>query len=146
MSDDAATGIDNLSHESRTFSPPTEFVQNAVARPSLYEEAARDRLAFWRSRAMLLSWNTPFTETLDWSNPPFARWFADGTLNAAYNCVDRHVESGHGQQVALLAEYEDGSDASYTYAQVKDEISRMANVLVDLGGEDRGTAWPSTCR
>ncbi|MGY5763653.1 acetate--CoA ligase [Brachybacterium sp. DNPG3] len=133
MSDDAATGIDNLSQETRTFSPPTEFVQNAVARPSLYEEAARDRLAFWRSRAMLLSWNTPFTETLDWSNPPFARWFADGTLNAAYNCVDRHVESGHGAQVALLAEYEDGSDASFTYSQVKDEISRMANVLLDLG-------------
>src|SRR5699024_5782866 len=63
----------------------------------------------------------------------FARWFADGTLNAAYNCVDRHVESGHGEQVAFLAEYEDGSDASFTYAEVKDEISRMANGLVDLG-------------
>src|SRR5699024_10922582 len=132
MSDDT-TGIENLSQETRTFSPPTEFVQNAVARPSLYEEAERDRLAFWRSRASLLSWETPFTETLDWSNPPFARWFADGTLNAAYNCVDRHVESGHGEQVAFLAEYEDGSDASFTYAEVKDEISRMANVLVDLG-------------
>ena len=133
MSDDAKTGIENLSQETRTFSPPTEFVQDAVARPSLYEEAERDRLAFWRSRASLLSWETPFTETLDWSNPPFARWFADGTLNVAYNCVDRHVESGHGSQVALLAEYEDGSDASFTYADVKDEISRMANVLADLG-------------
>ena len=133
MSDDAATGIENLSQETRAFSPPTEFVQNAVARPSLYEEAERDRLAFWRSRASLLSWETPFTETLDWSNPPFARWFADGTLNAAYNCVDRHVESGHGAQAALLAEYEDGSDATFTYAEVKDEISRMANVLADCG-------------
>ncbi|MGO1686048.1 MAG: AMP-binding protein, partial [Brachybacterium sp.] len=133
MSDDAKTGIENLSQESRTFSPPTEFVQNSVGRPSLYQEAERDRLAFWRSRASLLSWETPFTETLDWSNPPFARWFADGTLNVAYNCVDRHVESGHGSQVALLAEYEDGSDASFTYADVKDEISRMANVLTDLG-------------
>ena len=133
MTDEAVTGIENLSQETRTFSPPTEFVQDAVARPSLYEEAERDRLAFWRSRASLLSWETPFTETLDWSNPPFARWFADGTLNVAYNCVDRHVESGHGAQVALLAEYEDGSDAAFTYADVKDEISRMANVLVDLG-------------
>src|SRR5699024_5477227 len=61
------------------------------------------------------------------------RWFAYGTLNAAYKCVDRHVESGHSEQVAFLAEYEDGSDASFTYADVKDEISRMANVLVDLG-------------
>ncbi|MDN5820407.1 MAG: AMP-binding protein, partial [Brachybacterium sp.] len=133
MSDDAATGIENLSQETRTFSPPTEFVQNAVARPSIYEEAERDHLAFWRSRASLLSWETPFTETLDWSDPPFARWFADGTLNVAYNCVDRHVESGHGDQAAILAEYEDGTDATYTYAQVKDEISRMANVLTDLG-------------
>ncbi|HIY23356.1 MAG TPA: acetate--CoA ligase [Candidatus Brachybacterium merdigallinarum] len=133
MSDDAVTGIDTFSQESRTFSPPSEFVQNAVARPHLYAEAERDRLAFWRTRAQLLSWKTPFTETLDWSNPPFAKWFADGTLNAAYNCVDRHVESGHGSQVALLAEYEDGSDATYTYADVKDEISRMANVLTDLG-------------
>ena len=133
MTDEAVTGIENLSQETRTFSPPTEFVQDAVARPSLYEEAERDRLAFWRSRASLLSWETPFTQTLDWSNPPFARWFADGTLNVAYNCVDRHVESGHGEQIALLAEYEDGSDATFTYADVKDEISRMANVLVDLG-------------
>ena len=133
MSDAADTGIRNLSEETRSFSPPSEFVQNAVARPSLYEEAERDPVAFWRARASLLSWKTPFTETLDWSNPPFARWFADGTLNAAYNCVDRHVESGHGQQVAFLAEYEDGSDAKYTYAEVKDEISKMANVLTDLG-------------
>src|SRR5699024_6767290 len=75
MSDDT-TGVENRSQEARTFSPPAESVQNAVARPSLYEEAERDRLAFWRSRASLLSWETPFTETLDWSNPPFARWFA----------------------------------------------------------------------
>ncbi len=116
-----------------TFPPPSDFVHNAVARPSIYLEAERDRLAFWKSRALLLSWKKPFTEVLDWSNAPFARWFADGTLNVAYNCVDRHVLAGHGEQVALLAEYEDGSDASYTYAQVKDEISRMANVLTDLG-------------
>ena len=119
--------------EQETFAPPSDFVQNAVARPELYTDAARDRLAFWRSRALLLSWKKPFTEDLDWSDAPFARWFADGKLNAAYNCVDRHVESGHGDQVALLAEYEDGADATFTYAQVKDEISKMANVLQDLG-------------
>ncbi|WP_010534237.1 acetate--CoA ligase [Brachybacterium squillarum] len=132
MSDQTATGTDQQA-EGRTFSPPTDFVQNAVARPSLYEEAERDRLAFWRSRAMLLSWKTPFTETLDWSQAPVARWFADGTLNAAYNAVDRHVESGHGGQTALIGEYEDGTSTTYTYTQVKDEISRMANVLADMG-------------
>lgn len=116
-----------------TFPPSSAFVQSAVARPSIYHEASHDRLAFWRSRAMLLSWKTPFTEVLDWSDAPFAKWFVGGTLNAAHNCVDRHVLSGHGDQVALLAEYEDGTDARYTYAQVKDEISRMANVLESMG-------------
>ncbi|GAB2532089.1 acetate--CoA ligase [Brachybacterium huguangmaarense] len=133
MADDAPTGIDNLSTHSETYPPSSEFVQNANARPGLYAEAARDRLAFWKDRALLLSWDTKPTETLDWSNPPFARWFADGKLNACHNAVDRHVATGHGDQVALLAEYEDGSDARYTYAQVKDEVSRMANVLTDLG-------------
>src|SRR5699024_9347654 len=132
MSDDT-TGLENLSQETRTFSPPTEFVQSAVARPALYDETDRDRPASWRSRPTVLSCEAPYAATLDGSNPPLARWFADGTLSAAYNCVDRHVESGHGEQVALLAEYEDGSDAAFTYADVKDEISKMANVLADLG-------------
>ncbi|MCT1775343.1 acetate--CoA ligase [Brachybacterium sp. p3-SID957] len=133
---DAPTGADATPQEQEeqaVYPPPSEFVEHAVARPSLYGEAERDRLAFWRSRASVLSWKTPFTQTLDWSNPPFAKWFADGTLNACYNCVDRHVEAGHGEQVALLAEYEDGSDARYTYAQLHEEVSRMANVLGDLG-------------
>ncbi|MCT1997402.1 acetate--CoA ligase [Brachybacterium muris] len=141
---DAPTGADSTPQdhpesgqveyeEQAVYPPPSEFVQHAVARPSLYEEANRDRLAFWRSRASVLSWKTPFTQTLDWSDPPFAKWFADGTLNACYNCVDRHVEAGHGEQVALLAEYEDGGDARYTYAQLQDEVSRMANVLGDMG-------------
>lgn len=141
---DAPTGADStpqdhpesgqVEHEEQAvYPPPSEFVQHAVARPSLYEEANRDRLAFWRSRASVLSWKTPFTQTLDWSDPPFAKWFADGTLNACHNCVDRHVEAGHGEQVALLAEYEDGSDTRYTYAQLQDEVSRMANVLGDMG-------------
>lgn len=133
MPEDAPVGIDSLSHESRSFPPSSEFVKDAVARPSLYLEAERDRLEFWRARAQLLSWKKQFTEVLDWSNPPFAKWFADGTLNAAHNCVDRHVDAGHGAQVALLAEYEDGSDARFTFAEVKDEISRMANVLTDMG-------------
>ncbi|MGP9695182.1 acetate--CoA ligase [Brachybacterium sp. AOP25-B2-12] len=135
MADDTTTGIDNLSHESRTYPPSSQFVQDANARPSLYQEAARDRLAFWKDRASLLSWETVPTETLDWTNPPFARWFADGRLNACYNAVDRHVESGHGDQAALLVEYEDGEDRAITYGELQDEVSRMANVLVSLGVE-----------
>ncbi|UYG16684.1 acetate--CoA ligase [Brachybacterium huguangmaarense] len=133
MNADAGTGIDSLSHESASYPPPSDFVQNANARPSLYGEAERDRLGFWKDRAGLLSWKTMPTEVLDFSNPPFARWFADGTLNACYNAVDRHVEAGHGDQAALLVEYEDGSDATYTYADLQAETSRMANVLLDLG-------------
>ncbi len=117
----------------QTFAPPADLSQNANARATLYDEAARDRLAFWKSRTALLSWDTPPTQTLDFSDAPVARWFADGRLNACHNAVDRHIDSGHGDQVALLAEYEDGSDAQYTYAQVRDEVSRMANVLTDLG-------------
>ena len=115
------------------FAPPADFAANAVATADLYREAETDRLAFWEKQAKMLDWATDFTEVLDFSIPPFAKWFQDGTLNACYNAVDRHVESGHGDQTALLAEYEDGSDASFTYAQVQDEVSRMANVLTDLG-------------
>lgn len=73
------------------------------------------------------------TETLDWSNPPFAKWFADGKLNVAYNCVDRHVEAGNGDRVAIHFEGEPGDSRSITYAQLKDEVSQAANALLELG-------------
>lgn len=117
----------------RTFPPSPEFARAARADASLYEAAAEDRLGFWAEQARALSWDREPEQTLDWSEAPRARWFADGTLNVAFNCVDRHVEAGHGAQTALLAEYEDGSGASFTYAQVQEEISRMANVLEGLG-------------
>ena len=130
---DTTAGIENLAHGGETFPPPSDFATHANARHSLYGEAQRDRLAFWRDRAALLSWETAPTQTLDWSNPPFAKWFVDGRINACYNAVDRHIEAGHGGDTALLVEYENGTDGSYTYAQVKDEVSRMANVLSDMG-------------
>ncbi|WP_058234410.1 acetate--CoA ligase [Devriesea agamarum] len=131
----AASGADQLSSERRIFAPNSLFVQNANARPYLYDEAARDRLAFWRDRASLLSWEKTPMEVLDWSNPPHARWFADGTLNACYNCVDRHVEAGYGDQAALLFEGEGGDTRTLTYRDLMDEVGRMANVLRDLGVE-----------
>ena len=70
---------------------------------------------------------------LDWSNPPFAKWFADGELNVAYNCLDRHVEAGNGDRVALLWEGEPGDERRVTYAELTDEVKRLANVLTDLG-------------
>ena len=84
--------IDNLLNEERRFPPTPAFSAAAVAGPELYEEAAADRLAYWERHAReLIHWHTPFTEVLDWSGAPTARWFGDGRLNVAYNCLDRHV-------------------------------------------------------
>jgi len=128
------TQIDNLLHENRQFAPTEEFASNAVAQPSLYEEAAADRLGFWAKQAReLITWETPFTKTLDWSNPPFAKWFDDGTLNVAYNCLDRHVEAGNGDRVAIYWEGEPGDTREITYAQLTEEVKKAANVLTDLG-------------
>ncbi len=125
--------IDNLLHESRRFPPTPEFAANAVAKPELYDDAARDRLGFWAEQARRLHWHEPFTEVLDWSSPPFARWFADGKLNVAYNCLDRHVEEGRGDRVAYHFEGEPGDTRSITYAELTAEVKRAANVLLNLG-------------
>jgi acetyl-CoA synthetase len=126
--------IDHLLNETRRFAPSAEFAANAVATSELYGEADADREAFWGRQAReLLDWQTPFTQVLDWSNPPFAQWFADGELNVAYNCLDRHVAAGNGDRVALLWEGEPGDERRITYAELTDEVKRLANVLVGLG-------------
>lgn len=123
----------NLLKEERRFAPPTELAANANVTAAAYEQAAADRLGFWAEQARRLTWATEPTETLDWSNPPFAKWFADGELNVAYNCVDRHVEAGNGDRVAIHFEGEPGDSRSITYAQLKDEVSQAANALAELG-------------
>ena len=126
--------IDHLLNETRRFAPPEEFAAQAVATAELYERAEADLEGFWADQAReLVHWHTPFTEVLDWSNPPFARWFADGELNVAYNCLDRHVEAGIGDRVALLWEGENGDERRVTYAELTDEVKRLANVLEGLG-------------
>ena len=126
--------IDHLLSENRRFAPPEEFSRGAVAQADLYDDATADRKAFWGRQAKdLLTWAEPFSEVLDWSNPPFARWFADGRLNVAYNCLDRHVEAGNGDRVALLWEGEPGDSRAVTYAELTDEVKRVANVLTELG-------------
>ena len=117
-----------------SFPPPTEFAENANATAELYREAEEDRLAFWAKQADRLSWETPFTEVLDWSQAPFAKWFVDGKLNVAYNCVDRHVEAGNGDRVAIHWEGEPvGESRSLTYSDLLAAVSRAANALTDLG-------------
>jgi acetyl-CoA synthetase len=117
-----------------SYPPPAEFAANANATEELYREAEKDRLAFWAKQADRLSWATPFTDVLDWSDAPFAKWFVGGKLNVAYNCVDRHVEAGNGDRVAILWEGEPvGDSRSLTYAELQAEVCRAANALTDLG-------------
>ena len=132
MSDQA---IDNLAREERTFEPPADLAAHANVKADIYAEADADRQAFWGRAAERLAWGEPFTEILDWSNPPFARWFVGGKLNVAYNCVDRHVENGLGDKVALHFVGEPGDTRTLTYSQLKDEVSQAANALEELGIE-----------
>ncbi|HEX7307331.1 acetate--CoA ligase [Lentzea sp.] len=131
--------LDNLLTESRTFPPSDEFAAQANAQPALYEEAKADREAFWAKQAERLHWETKWDQVLDWSGAPFAKWFVGGKLNVAYNCVDRHVESGHGEQVAIHWEGEPGDSRAITYAELQREVSKAANALTSLGigAEDR---------
>ncbi|MDJ1131893.1 acetate--CoA ligase [Streptomyces iconiensis] len=123
----------NLLREERKFAPPAELAANANVKADAYDRAKADRLGFWAEQARRLSWGTEPTETLDWSNPPFAKWFKDGKLNVAYNCVDRHVEAGNGDRVALYFEGEPGDTRTLTYADLQREVSQAANALIELG-------------
>jgi acetyl-CoA synthetase len=122
-----------MSTETRRFAPSAAFAANAVAKADLYDEAKADRLGFWAKQANQLTWHKPFTKTLDWSDAPFARWFHDGEINVSYNCLDRHVEAGNGDRVAIHFEGEPGDTKTYTYAQLTKEVKRAANVLTGLG-------------
>jgi acetyl-CoA synthetase len=116
------------------YPPPAEFAAQANATDELYREAEEDRLAFWAKQADRLSWETPFTEVLDWSQAPFAKWFVGGKLNVAYNCVDRHVDAGYGDRVAIHWEGEPvGDSRTLTYSDLLAEVSRAANALTELG-------------
>jgi acetyl-CoA synthetase len=126
--------IDHALEEIRRFRPSPEFAANAVVDKGLYDAATADRLGFWADQAReLLQWEKPFTRTLDWSNPPFAKWFDDGELNVAVNCLDRHVAAGLGDRVAIHWEGEPGDRRDITYAELTDEVKRAANVLEGLG-------------
>ncbi|MFJ8912370.1 acetate--CoA ligase [Amycolatopsis sp. NPDC102389] len=125
--------LDNLLTESRTFPPSEAFSAQANATADFYAEADADREAFWAKQAERLHWETKWSQVLDWTNAPVAKWFVGGKLNVAYNCVDRHVDSGHGDQVAIHWVGEPGDNRDITYAQLKDEVSRAANALESLG-------------
>ena len=117
------------------FEPSEEFRATANAGPELAEAAAADRLAFWGTQAERLHWHEPWSEVLDWSDAPVAKWFVGGKLNVAYNCVDRHVLDGHGDQVAMHFEGEPGDSRDITYSQLLAEVSQAANYLTEIGLE-----------
>lgn len=125
--------IEHSLEEIRRFRPSPEFRAQAVATPALYEQAKADRLGFWADQARELHWHKPFTKTLDWSNPPFAKWFDDGELNVSYNCLDRHVANGLGDRVAIYFEGEPGDTRAVTYAELLADVKRAAGALEALG-------------
>ncbi len=125
--------LDNMLHEERRFPPPEELAAHANLKADAYERAAADRLGFWEEQAERLTWDTRWEQVLDWSNPPFAKWFVGGKLNAAYNCLDRHVEAGHGDKVAYYFEGEPGDTRTLTYSDLTTLTCQAANVLTELG-------------
>jgi acetyl-CoA synthetase len=121
--------------ERSVFEPPSALAAAANVSGDIYAQAQRDHLAFWADAARRLNWSEEFSQVLDWTNPPFAKWFTGGKLNAAYNCVDRHVERGLGEKVAIHFVGEPGDRRNITYAELKYEVCRAANALERLGVE-----------
>ena len=133
MSVDQRPEIENLLLEERVFPPDPAFTAQANAQESLYAEAARDPEAFWaRIARETVTWNEPFTTTLEW-DLPFAKWFVGGKLNISENCIDRHVANGLGSKVAYHWIGEPGETRTITYADLLREVSKAANALKELG-------------
>ncbi len=125
----------NLGHEDRLFPPSAEFAAQANAQASMYDEAEKGRLAFWEKQAHALQWDAPWTTVLDWQ-PPFAKWFVGGKINASVNALDRHVNEGRGDRVAFFFEGEPGDTRTITYSQLLTEVKKTANALTELGIKD----------
>jgi acetyl-CoA synthetase len=130
--------IESLLHETRTFEPPAEFARRAhVTSRKGYDElaarAAADGEGFWAEIAAELHWFKKWERVLDWTNPPFAKWFVGGQTNVSYNCLDRHVLAGRGDKVALLGEGEPGDKERITYAELLRRVQEFAGALRKLG-------------
>lgn len=124
--------LENLLTETRTFLPSHEFAADANAQPFIYAQANRDRVAFWEAQAEELKWEKHWDQALDWQ-PPYAKWFIGGTINASVNCLDRHIEEGRGDRVAFHFEGEPGDTRTITYADLFTEVKKATNALIELG-------------
>ncbi|MBS0195365.1 MAG: acetate--CoA ligase [Planctomycetes bacterium] len=157
MAQEAPTDIHSSLNETRIFHPQDAkcagfdrwHISSLTEYKDLHERSVADPEAFWRAEAARLDWFTPFTHVLEWT-PPDAKWFVGGSLNACYNCVDRHVQAGHGDETAIIWEGEPkGAHTSHsssfshyaaepeilelTYRELQSQTSRVANMLKSLG-------------
>ena len=130
MSDNAQT---------RIYEPPAALAKNAYvsgmdAYRALVAQTEADYEGFWARHAReLLSWKTPFTQVLDTNDAPFFKWFADGTLNVSYNCLDRNVERGLGDKTAIVFEADDGAVTKVSYRELLERTCKLANALKARG-------------
>ncbi|MCD6380153.1 hypothetical protein J7M07_06885, partial [bacterium] len=131
--------ITSMLDEKRRIEPPEEFSSKAYVKSldeykAIYNKSKDDLEGFWAEQAKdLIHWSKPWDKVLDWQ-PPFAKWFAGGKLNIAYNCLDRHVENGRGDKKAIIWEGEPEDDAiEYTFKELQVEVSKFANVLKKHG-------------
>jgi acetyl-CoA synthetase len=129
------SAIESVSTESRVFLPSEAVLKQATipsmdAYHALCKEAEQDYAGYWARLAKEhVSWKVPFTQALDESNAPFYKWFADGKLNVSYNCLDRQVEEGKGDKVAIIFEADDGTVTKVTYKEMLAKVAKFANAL-----------------
>jgi acetyl-CoA synthetase len=129
-----STALETLLEETRSFTPPREFVAQAnVNDPEVYAQADADFESWWEGWAKKLNWDQPWTKVLDWSNAPYAKWFEGGKMNASVQCLDRHVADGNGTRVAFHWEGESGDVRTLTYADMLADVSKVANGLRSMG-------------
>ena len=131
--------IESVLQENRVFPPAPEFVRSATisgmaAYDALCKEAETDYQGYWgRLAREHITWKQAFTEVLDESNPPFFKWFADGKLNVSYNCLDRNVEAGLGDKIAIIFEADDGQVNKVSYRELLARTGKFANALKSAG-------------
>ncbi|PAX60551.1 acetate--CoA ligase [Brunnivagina elsteri] len=143
--------IESILKEKRLFPPSSEFSQNSQIKSladyeKLYDKAKANPEAFWAELAETeLHWFQKWDTILDWTNPPFAKWFVNGKINISYNCIDRHLTTWRKNKAAIIWEGEPGDSRTITYAQLHREVCQFANVLKNLGvkkGDTVGVYMP----
>ncbi|SEL39507.1 acetate--CoA ligase [Haloferax larsenii] len=137
MSEEAQVELEARLAEQEEFEPSSEFVEQAnVSDPEIYDEFEENWPECWERAADLIDWDDDYDAVLDDSNPPFYEWFTGGKLNASYNCLDRHVENGDKNRVAIKWEGEHGTTRTYTYQDLYREVNEFAAALRELGVEE----------